>query len=81
MSMELEATLILVNGQISVWEASVGKVVAQLSSILNLLEQQEVLKKGKLGVLGQHHNHVTCLLQVKLIQSMERAFNLINKEK
>lgn len=73
--------LALVDAQISVWESSVEKIVAQLSSIMNLLEQQRALERGKLGVLSQHHGHVTSLLEVKLIRSMERALGLAHKEK
>ena len=71
----------LLDTQVSVWECSVEKVVAQLSSIMNLVEQQEALKRGKIGVLSHHPGHVTFLLEVKLMLSMERALEFINKEK
>lgn len=73
--------LLKVHTQISVWERSVRKVVAQLSSILNLLEQLEALKRGKTGVLIQHGGHVTSLLSMKLVRSMERALMLAIAEK
>lgn len=77
----MESTLMLLDAQVSLWECSVEKIVAQLSSIMNLLEQQEVLKRSKLGVLSQHPGHVISLLDLKLMESMERALEFITKER
>lgn len=71
----------LAESQVAVWNSSVQRIVAQLSSVMNLVEQLELLKRGKLGVLSQHHGHVTSLIETKLILSMERALGFISKDK
>ena len=74
-------TLEVIDAQLTLWSRSVQKILAQLYSIMNSLEQRKALKEGKLGVLSQHHCHVTVLLEAKLVQSLERALGLINSEK
>ena len=69
------------NVHVTQWNTSVDKISAQLSSILNLTEQLEAVKRGKVGVLRQHKGHVRALLETKLVLSMERALGYIMEEK
>lgn len=75
------SSVLALQTHLTVWESCVEKISAQLSSILNLTEQLEALKKGKVGVLSQHQGHVITLLEAKLVQSMERALGHIMEEK
>lgn len=74
-------SLALLHETVTLWKECVQRVIAQLSSILNMAEQLEALKRGKVGVLSQHGSHVTTLLEAKLVQSMERALGHIMEEK
>ena len=66
--------------QLDVWSGSTLKSLEQLSSLANLVDQVEAVRRGKLGVLSQHP-HVAALLEVKLIQAMERTLARIKEEK
>lgn len=66
---------------VTVWQGCVDKILAQLSSILNLTEQLQAVKKGKVGVLTRHKSYVVSLLEAKLVQSMEKALGHIMEEK
>lgn len=74
-------TLVLVDSEVSTWNSCIQKILSQLCSILNLAEQLEALKRGKLGVLSQCHSHMTSLLEAKLVQSMENALGHITEYK
>lgn len=74
-------TLVFVDEQLILWRNCRQKILAQLSSIMNLIEQLEAVKGGRLGVLCQHSYQVTPLLETKLIQSMEKALDHIKEDK
>ena len=71
--------LTLVNAQLSEWKFHVEKVLAQLASLSDLVNQLDALKRNKLGVLSRPQ--VIPLLEVKLIQAMEKALCHIQEEK
>ena len=69
--------------QLRLWDHSRDRAVAQLSSIANLAEQLEAVKRcqgGRLGVLS-HHPQVVVLLQAKITLSMEEALHFVKREK
>ena len=66
---------------VAVWQGCLEKILARLSSILNLAEQLQALNKGRVGVLTHHKGHVISLLAAKLVQSMEKALDHIMEEK
>ena len=69
--------------QLQFWDHSRDRAVAQLSSVANLAEQLEAVKRcqgGRLGVLS-HHPQVIVLLQAKITLSMEEALHFVEKEK
>lgn len=69
--------------QLQLWDHSRDRAMAQLSSIANLVEQLEAVKRcqgGRLGVLN-HHPQVVVLLQAKITLSMEEALHFVEREK
>ena len=69
--------------QLQLWDHSRDRAVAQLSSIANLAEQLEAVKRcqgGRLGVLS-HYPQVVVLLQAKIMLSMEEALQFVEREK
>ncbi len=76
----LEGKLPQVKAQLSLWESCVEKGRSNLSSISNLINQLEVLEKGKLGVVGRHQ-HIHHSLQVKIMDSMEDSVKRVLEQK
>ena len=75
--------------QVKVWKESKSRVLAQLNSVHNLVGQLEALHSCLprstgpshcLGVVGEHPLCVE-LLEVKLVQAMEKAFVRAMKER
>ena len=70
--------------QLLVWEEARAKVLSQLSSISNLVEQQATLQRcadcQQLGVLASYPECVT-RLEVKITQSAERARRYVERDK
>lgn len=70
--------------QLLVWEEARKKVLSQLASISNLLEQQATLQRcaqsQQLGVLSSYPG-CTALLEVKITQSVGRALRFVERDK
>lgn len=70
--------------QLLVWEEARAKVLSQLSSISNLIEQRATLQRctdsQQLGVLANYPECVT-RLEVKITQSAERALRYVERDK
>lgn len=74
-----------VRDQLKTWMEARNRVLAHLNSIQNLVGQLETLQRccgshNLLGVVGELPLCVQ-LLEVKLVQAMERAFSAALKEK
>ena len=76
--------------QLTTWKESRDRVLAQLRSIHNLAGQLETVHKctsvtgqSSSDVLGVVAKHPLCvqLLEAKLLQAMERAYNCALKER
>ncbi len=55
------------------------KSLAQLYSLVNLVEQLEAVQGGKLGALSSYHL-LSSLLEAKLVQCLEKTLNYLLEE-